>query len=201
MKYFWLFAILSVNVLGSNTYGQDTCRLKKDKDGIKVYTCQESDSKFKSLRAEFLLPGTALDQLRSFLLDGNNYYTWQYNMVESKILNQANEDEMIVRSVIDAPWPVTNREMIVRIIMQKEDHDLEVSVNAVPYDYPVSDDLVRVAFSQANWKVTKINDRDLSVYYTLRIDPGGSLPTWLVNMAMAEGPYETFRNLREKLTE
>jgi len=33
----------------------------------------------------------------------------------------------------------------------------------------------------------------------MRIDPGGSLPVWLVNMAMAEGPYLTFVNLKKQL--
>ncbi len=63
----------------------------------------------------------------------------------------------------------------------------------------MNDALVRVPFSEARWEVAMVNNKDLSIQYFLRIDPGGSVPTWLVNMAMAEGPYVTFKNLRAKL--
>ncbi|HEX5171964.1 MAG TPA: START domain-containing protein, partial [Cyclobacteriaceae bacterium] len=176
---------------------QENCKLKKDKDGIKVYTCDEEDSKFKSLRAEFSLERITKDQLKSFLLDGDNYLTWQYKMIESKVLQPLGDDEVIVRSVLDAPWPVTNREMIVKVSIVDKTGGLTVTTSSIGYTYPMSDDLVRVPFSQAIWEIAPV-DKGLSVRYFLRINPGGSIPTWLVNMAMAEGPYETFRNLRKQ---
>jgi hypothetical protein len=37
------------------------------------------------------------------------------------------------------------------------------------------------------------------VIYTLDIDPGGSLPSWLVNFASIEGPYLSFLKMRALL--
>lgn len=199
MKYLlWLIALTAIV---SNSSAQENCRLKKDKEGIKVYTCDEDESKFKSLRAEFLLPGVTIEQLKAFLLDGDHYQTWQYNMIESRVLEKINDHEAIVRSVIDAPWPVTNREMIVQVSItgDSEQNVLTVRTNAIQSDYPTKDELVRVPFSEARWEVITLNNNDLSIHYFLRIDPGGSVPTWLVNMAMAEGPYVSFKNLKEKL--
>lgn len=196
-----LLCLIALTFALGYCYAQENCKLKKDKEGIKVYTCDENESKFKSLRAEFLLPGVTIDQLKNTLLDGDLYKSWQYNMIESRVLEKINDHEAIVRSVIDAPWPVTNREMIVQVSItgDLEQNVLTVRANAIKSEYPMNDALVRVPFSEARWEVAIVNNKDLSIQYFLRIDPGGSVPTWLVNMAMAEGPYVTFKNLREKL--
>lgn len=197
MAYVSLILIL-LNVF--NAFSQENCKLKKDEDGIKVFTCEESDSKFKSLKAEFSLRGVTTEQLKTFLMNADNYKNWQYNMVESKALQHINENEMIVRSVINAPWPVTDREMIVHVkISSKTVGQMSIHVTTTKYDYPTSKELVRVSFSDARWEVSHLNENDLAINYSLRLDPGGSIPSWLVNMAMAEGPYETFRNLGRSL--
>ena len=195
----WLL-VFQIFLFWLPSQGQENCKLKKDKDGIKVYTCDDADSKYKSLKAEFLLEGVTSDELKFFLLNGDNYINWQYEMIESKVLEQMNDHEKIIRTVVDAPWPVSNREMITHLkINSSLSGNLQIAVNTIKYDYPAKKDLVRVPFSDARWEVEKINERDLSIHYFLRIDPGGSIPTWLVNMAMAEGPYTSFRNLKKNL--
>jgi hypothetical protein len=181
---------------------QGNCKLKKDNDGIKVYTCEEVDSKFKSLRVETSFQQVTLDELKSLLLDAENYINWQYNMIESKKLQTINDHEIIVRSVIHAPWPVTNREMIthVNVAVQQGPGELTMIIKSIPYEHPVEKGLVRVPFSEATWQVKVEHDTQLTVQYFLRIDPGGSIPSWLVNMAMAEGPYSSFKNIKEQLS-
>jgi len=181
---------------------QDNCKLKKDDDGIKIYTCEESDSKFKSLRVETSLQGVTLAELKSFLLKASNYTTWQYNMIEAKELKSINDHEIIVRSVVHAPWPVTNREMItnVNVAVEQSANELTMVIKSIPYEYPLEKGLVRVPFSEATWKVKEEGGDQLAVRYFLRIDPGGSIPSWLVNMAMAEGPYSTFKSLKKQLS-
>ena len=92
-------------ILGSSflAHGQTECDLKKDKDGIKVYTCKSDSSKFRSLVAEFDLENTSLQTLENFLWDVDNYVNWQYNMVESGLIKRINDQVMIYRSEIDAP--------------------------------------------------------------------------------------------------
>src|SRR6188508_2435953 len=95
---------------------QTDCALKKDQDGVKVYTCKSEGERFKSLRAEFTLENTSLDQLEKFLLDVPFYTKWQYNMIEATLLTRTSNQEMTYRTVVDAPWPVENRELIVKYV-------------------------------------------------------------------------------------
>lgn len=185
----------------STTFAQEPdCKLKKDSDGILVYACKAENEKFKSLRAEFTLKNTTIDELIAFLKNVNDYPKWQYKMVSAKILEQKTESIMITRSEIDAPWPVENRELIVQYEFIPNDTrtQLRITTHTIPYNYPPSDDLVRVPFSKAEWDVVQTGS-NLKVLYNMRIDPGGSLPAWLVNMAVAEGPHHTFVNLKKSL--
>ncbi len=193
----FLLAYLSYCV----THGQSTpCDLKKDKDGIKVYTCHSDTSKFRSLIAEFVLENITFEELHAFLWEVDNYTNWQYNMVTASLLKRVDEQSIIYRSEVDAPWPVQNREMIVQLSVNKNlgPDQLSFSMHTVSTDYPLNEGLTRVPYSQATWTVKRVKNK-LFVTYQLNIDPGGYIPPMVVNLAMAEGPYESFRNLKRLL--
>jgi len=185
--------------IGAASQNQD-CTLKRDRDGVLVYTCKSENERFKSIKATFTIAHTTIEELVAWLKQVDQYTTWQYNMISSKLLKAVSEDTIIVRTEMDAPWPVENRELIVEYSFLRMDSlkRLKVTTHTVPYKYPASEDIVRVPFSYAEWDVIAVGDA-LQVTYTMKIDPGGSVPAWLVNMAMAEGPHGSFTKLKKLL--
>ena len=177
---------------------QPECNLKRDTDGIRVYTCKEADEKFKSLRAEFELSNVTPVQLKAFLWDVSNYNTWQYNLVEANVIETATENELAYRALVDAPWPINNREVVAKMVTQETAQGMSIIIKTYPYTPSPPENVVRVPFFDAAWTVIK-NGNGLKITYTLRIDPGGSVPAWLVNIAMADGPYVSFWNLKKQL--
>lgn len=197
----YIIAILFIFIVQTGYTQFDHCTLKKDKDGIKVYTCKSEHDRFKTLKASFIIKQTTPEELESFLRNVSNYPSWQYNMASADILKSNTVDgTMIIRSEIDAPWPLENRELIAQFSVQRfqDAEQLQFTVKTIAYDYPSAKGLVRVPFSHAQWDIKKVND-SVEVVYTMRIDPGGVVPAWLVNMAMAEGPYTSFVNLKKQL--
>lgn len=192
-----LFSLLFYGTLFAQS---NDCVLKKSDDGILVYTCKTEGARFKSLKATCTISNTTIDQLVTFLKRVEDFPKWQYKMVSAKVLKQLSDSMVIVRSEIDAPWPVVNRELIVQYSFEqnKQSNKLKIITKTTAYEYPSSDDLVRVPFSHAEWDVTAVG-KDLRISYQMQIDPGGSLPAWVVNMAMAEGPHHTFSNLKKSL--
>ena len=181
------------------SFSQSECDLKKDKDGIKVFTCKSDSSKFRTLVAEFDLENTSLETLENFLWDVDNYVNWQYNMVESGLIKRINDQVMIYRSEIDAPWPVEDREMLVQFsVIRDLPDELTFLIYTITYDYPLKENVLRVPYSHATWQV-KRNGNSLHVKYTMKINPGGYVPPMLVNLAMAEGPYVSFLNLKKRI--
>ena len=193
-----LLLFLSILSIAPFASGQTDCQLKKQKDDLKVYTCSLAESKVKVLKAEFIIEDTSFKDLLEFLKDISNCVNWQYNTREAKAL-QNRDGAIIYRTVIEAPWPVSNREMILELssAFDSVKQELTIISRSIDYEYPQSDDLVRVPFALGKWQVVSMQG-SLKVIYTLRIDPGGSVPIWLINLTMSEGPYNSFSNLKEE---
>jgi START domain len=179
-------------------FAQPDCNLKRDRDGIRVYTCREANDKFKSLRAEFELTHTTAEELKNFLWNVSNYKTWQYNTLEADTVGVFTPNQLTYRALVDAPWPVDNREMIARMTTHQTPNGLNITIRTYPYSQPPPDGVIRVPFFEANWTIVT-QGAGLKLTYALRIDPGGSVPAWLVNIAMADGPHVSFKNLKTQL--
>lgn len=194
-----VFVICALLSIAPPAEGQTDCVLKKQKEDLKVYTCSSDESKLKVLKSEFVLEDVSFGELITFMNNIENYVNWQYNTSEAEIL-ETREHSKIYRAVVDAPWPASNREMIVEISFQFDSvkQALTISSHSVDYEYPIDESLVRVPISASTWYVTPMKN-SLKVEYNLRIDPGGSVPTWLINMAMADGPYQSFTKVKEEL--
>jgi hypothetical protein len=148
------------------------------------------------LRAEFVIENVSIDELKAFMFQVSDYLKWQYDAMEASMIQRINKDEMIYRLVIDAPWPIDNRELIVHFatVIRDADH-ANFYMNTVSSDFPKNEDLVRIPYSQAQWDIIRVN-KALHVTYSMNIDPGGSVPAFLINVAMAEGPYKSFKSLK-----
>ena len=185
-------------------FGQtEDCDLKRDSDGIQVYVCQSGSEKFKTLRAEFILENTSIEKYLEFLFSVEDYPNWQYNMVDADVLEKISDNEITYRSEVDAPWPVDDRELVVNLkVNQGADPDqIGIVIQNTRSDTPVKDGFIRVPFFFATYTINVINESSLKIIYNLKIDPGGSVPPWLVNIAMAEGPYVSFKNLKKGILE
>jgi hypothetical protein len=179
----------------SSLYAQKDCKLKKDLDSIKVYTCHNDTSRFKSIVAEFTLH-TTLDQLAQFVFDTPNYTTWQFNTIEAQTIRKISSSEQIYHTVIEAPWPVIDRDMVVRMRIQRSDQNMVIHTESEEGILPRKELYIRVPSSRGMWIVKEKNKNILQIKYTMQIDPGGAVPSWLVNWVCAQAPYESFKNLK-----
>jgi hypothetical protein len=193
MRLLFLFLVL----YGPVALAQKDCELRRDDRGVKVYTCHSDSSRFKSIVAAFDIKAT-LAELRDALLNVSEYPQWQYNTTKTEILDRPGPDEVVYHSFIDAPWPASNRDMIVRLQLTKQENGLEVSARNDPRFLPEVKGVVRVPSSFSQWTVSQ-GDGVLHCRYELQIDPGGNVPPWLVNWACAQGPYDSFTKLKERL--
>ena len=196
--YFFIFSACFVsNVCLAQL---EPCDLKRNSDGIKVYTCKTDYQKFRLLRAEFELNNISIPELKKFLWDVPNYVSWQYNMIESELLSSTGDNELAYRSLVDAPWPVENRELVLKVRMKETSAVTHIFIHSFDYEKQPAHDVVRVPFFDASWTIIP-SGNTLKITYTLRIDPGGAVPAWLANLAMAEGPFVSFKKLKQQIEE
>jgi hypothetical protein len=127
---------------------------------------------------------------------------WIYKNKKSYILKQLTPTNFIYYNETVLPWPASNRDAVIHLIIYPDSLHHIVRVNAVsePKFIGEVEGIVRIPYSKASWYVVETGNK-ISIDYTFEVDPGGSLPAWLVNMMADKGPYESFDKLRIKLKE
>lgn len=189
-------------VVAVPAFGQDDCDLKLDKDSIKVYTCPRTDSRYKTVKAQFTVHAD-LGELATAILDIEQYGRWQYKTQSVKLLKQVSEREVVYYTRVEAPVLTQDRDFIIRLTVDPDRMTKGLIVEAVslPEYLPQVEDVVRVPYSRARWNIIPTDKRKLSVEYTIDIDLGGSVPAWAVNLVAPKAPYETFNALRDIISD
>jgi hypothetical protein len=201
MTYRTGFSSIFLLLLGTVTLrAQDEWKLKTEKEGIRVYTRLFPGSKFKAIKVDVELDAT-LSQLVAVILDVNTGADWVYSTKSSVLLKQVSPSELYYYSEVNIPWPADNRDFIAQLKAVQDSHTKVVTVYGPVFpDYvPEKKGIVRVRHSEGKWVITPVGSHHVKVEYTLRADPGGDLPPWLVNMFVTKGPYESFKKLKEQL--
>lgn len=196
-----LHTIAFLTLFSSTSIAQlEDCDLRKSAEGIEVYTCPVADAKINSIQSSFTL-SASISELSKALLDLENFHQWQYKIGKTELLKRISAEEFIYRAELMTPWPVSNRDMILHVKLSRGPGPDEYHFSAIgkPDLIPPRKGFVRVPLSESHWYITVVHHRKLEIRHSILIDPGGAIPAWLMNLSLAEGPFETFKNLREYL--
>jgi len=196
-----IFPLLLLLVLNLNPASAQTdWKLVTDKEGIKVYTSIVPDSKIKAIKVECDLEATP-SQLVALIMDVKTATDWVYHTKSAVVVKQVSPSELYYYSEINLPWPAANRDFVAHLTVSQNADTKVVTIQgpAVPGFVPAKTGVVRIDHSDGKWLITPIGPDQVKVVYTIHVDPGGSLPSWLVNMFATEGPLHIFRNLKAEL--
>ena len=191
-----LFTILIFGL--STAFAQNSWELKKNENGIEVYTRNAATGNLKELRVLCKLDATK-DELINTLQDIANYSQWVFSNKKSVILKTLDPRRIIYYTQSHLPWPIKDRDLIVELDINSAPDILTILAKSIPDYLPQNNDYIRVPYSLATWHVTQAPDNKLKVDYTFSVDPGGNIPVWLVNATLVVGPYNSFVKLRELL--
>jgi hypothetical protein len=113
MKFCSILILLCL-LFQTSVKSQNEWALKKDKNGIKVFSKKSDKFKFDQLKVECVLDGR-ISQLAAVLLDVNNHYQWVYKTSKSQLLKEESASQELYYSEIDCPWPFENRDLVIRM--------------------------------------------------------------------------------------
>lgn len=183
-------------------HAQTEWSLKKDKDGIKVFTGKLSDSKFNAIRVSCMLNGT-LSSLAAIVLQPSLQPEWVLATKTAKLEKQLAPNRLYYYAIASLPWPMENRDMVIDLFIHQDSSSKKMTIqaNTINQVMPEIPGLQRVPFSHATWEVAPVGLNKIQIEYTLKINPGGGIPPWMVNMFIARAPFETFKNLSRIIQE
>ncbi len=185
------------DVLAQNS---DGWHLEKDKDQIQVYSRKRAGSRLTELKVECIIPGTQ-SQLVALLSDIANYKQVIYKTKTAYLLQRPTETQLLYHIVNELPWPVNDRDLTIRLTFSQDPASKLLTARAVgvPNVVATKPGVVRVAEWLAIWQVRALPKQRLQITYTCQVDPGGSIPAWLDNLAAATSAYQSFVLIRNSL--
>ncbi|NER14310.1 lipid-binding protein [Leptobacterium flavescens] len=173
--------------------------LKRDKKGIKVYTRKLDSSKINEYKAVMLVD-SKVENVLNTITDGDNLWKWNYKTPESKKLKTISNTEYIFWMKNDLPWPLKNRDNVSHInVIPLNGGGYRIDINPDRSGIlPPKDNTIRIVNFKGYWLIEPVG-RLVKVTQQLYGDPGGSLPSWLLNSMLVAAPYHTFLDLKRLL--
>lgn len=173
--------------------------LKKQNGDLKVYTAPVPNSPCKAVRVQCTVNGK-FSQVIASLCDLPRQKEWVYNIKSSTLLKKVQENELIYHSEVSVPWPCANRDFIAHLkIEQPSTSVVTITTKGESSYIPEKEGVVRVKTSSALWTMTALGNNKIAVDYVVQFDPAGDVPSWLINMFVTKGPYETFDKLQQRI--
>jgi hypothetical protein len=200
-KTLFLFFI-SYIVMGFQTdqVESNTWTLKKNQNGVSVYSRDAENSRFKELKSVTIYK-SSLSSLIALIDDFESYPQWVYKCAVSTTIKKNSEKDLIHYQSVIAPWPVDNRDFVVHVQLQQDPVTKVIiqNVSCIPDYIPRVKGHVRITEFKARWTLIPLKDGYVEANYELLVNPGGNVPAWIVNLAAVDGPYETAINMKKML--
>lgn len=171
--------------------------LRKDDDGIRVWTRPVPGSALDEFRGQTEYQVT-LHDLVVVMRDADKLVSWMPDCKASRLIERNNGEQWHYMQT-DLPWPAKDRDGVYRTTyLAQADGSVKVLIEGVPDYLPKTDGLIRIGGAEGFWMLEPAGDT-VRVTYQLHVDPGGSLPAWLVNQEVIAQPYKTLKALGEQL--
>lgn len=174
-------------------------KLDKDKNGVKIYLRKHKETGLKEAMGVMQVR-TSLSAILTLLKDYDNQKNWLYANKSSNLLQSRDNFHWILHTVSEAPWPFQNRDLISEADMQQDTNRVVIiKIHAKPDYIAVNEDIVRIKYMHSEWKFTPKRNGMVTIRFKIRINLGGSLPVWVMNLAVDRGPFNTLVKMREQL--
>ena len=184
----------STNIIASE---KEEWTLKIQQDGIAVYTKKVAGSRIDAFKATTMI-SAEYEKVKEVILDYTNYPKWYQDYKAGEILEQTNQDEIVVRFIINAPFPIKDRDSVNRVYVRQTDEHIEVILESAPTFIPHNKKQIRMTISSGRWTLEK-EDNQTRVTLEYHADPEIPVPSWVSNRYVVQGPAKSLSNLKKRL--
>ena len=173
--------------------------LRESKNGVAVYTRSVAGSDVEEFRGETSVKAN-LGSLLNIIEDFKNYPTWAYNCSYAERVKKVSVSEGYAYNVLKMSWPVTDRDVVIHYVISQNPKTKIVLLKLNAVNGFVSDKgNVRMTYLKGFYEFTPKVNGYVGIIYQVHSDPGGYVPSSVVNAFVYETPYYTLFNLKKKV--
>lgn len=143
-----------------------------------------------------------LFEVLAVLDDVPRHTEWMANCMQSRILKQVNDFDRVLYNRTHAPWPVSDRDVVLNCTVDGTMSKREVFCPFTSFASPLQgqvDGVVRMPRLRGHYRLYGIDDKHTRVTYQIDVDPGGHLPDWVVELTSKKLPLDTIVGLRRQV--
>jgi len=190
-----LASFILVNV---NSGSKTDWKLRRESEGVKIYTRSIEGSPFEEFKGVVTIPHTTLTSVLDVIMDVKNYPVNFPNCGSAQVLVQKSKYDDIHYITIKAPWPVTDRDAIYEATTTFSQDGKHAHVKLIPRgDFREENkNFIRVHNGTGFWDLEEVAANTIQVIYQFHADPAGEIPAWLANSVIVSNPLRTLESLR-----
>jgi len=164
--------------------------------GHNIWVGWTQDSDINWCRTKSTLP-FSIDKI-SLVIENLENYDRVFDRVKSSVLVDTN----IVHITIDMPFPISDRDYIVRYKVEKQNSFYSYKFKAVEdTNIAIDENCIRLVNAAGEWYLKTTDSSSTEVSYTWNGELGGDFPDWALSRAWKKQGTEMIEWLRESLEE
>lgn len=137
---------------------------------------------------------TSMEELDNYFSNASNHKNFLERTPKSEVIKKISNNVWLTYYYFNAPWPMADSDVVVKIDRSRKDDKLVFSANAISSDYKEGD-VDRITDYKFIYEFEKINDQTTKVTITADYIPVGSVPNFLIKTWFPEGPAHIVSNL------
>ncbi len=193
-------AALYLSLVSLSGFSQSDWKLIKDSQKIQVYVRTNDSTKYKEYKAVMVVKAP-LEKVYRLIMNAEKLKNWNYQTSESYLVKKVSETEQVIYMENDMPWPVQNRDVVTRMKVQHPANNvLKINLLPDPEAVPEKNRMIRIKNFSGYWYLEQ-SEKGTIVIQQMQGDPGGSLPAFLFNLFLTNGPFSTFLELNKALAD
>ena len=191
----WLLACASAPALAEDD--ANAWQLITDRDNIQVFRRENDDSRMRSFRGVTVMPVEDFAAIGTQLNDYEFIANWMHMVSEITEISRRTQQDRNVHVTTFLPWPVSNRDVTLRILLEqsRDDHAVNVRYRALEDQQPPTPGYVRMPEMTGHLRFEPLSPPYVRVTFEVVVDPGGFIPAWLGNVILRDIPYFSLQRL------
>jgi len=168
-----------------------------NENDIEIYSKPVEFSEYQAFKGTTVIPGSIASLLKVFE-DPDICSQWIHGCESAAILDSDGFYQRNVYQINDFPWPAQDRDLVSEVTINEEKNTglVTVQMQSRP-KYIEETELVRIPHSVGVFQFKYIQGSVTEVSWEQHTEPGGVLPSWLVNQMIVEVPVNTLSHLKE----
>jgi len=177
--------------------------LKKNKDGIKIYTApQHEETGIVPIKADTTIDDS-LPRILTVLADTERKKEWVPNLIEARTIEIKSKYELTEYSLYNSPWPLHDRSFVIsnKGSFNPQNKTVFIEITSIEHPkVPHNSDYVRGNTYIGSIHLKALGPKKTSFEIILLTDFNGNVPAWIINIVQRKWPFGFFKNIKEQLS-